>query len=158
MIANKNQEIKIRVFKLRDLLTIFQWRNDKITVFNSLSEKKVSLTQHLIWFTRKKLNFNNFKGYIISNETDRIAFVFFNQISDNCFEISVNLSPTFRGQGLAKKAIFLALSSITGVQNYEIIARVKHQNIRSKKLFQSCNFVYIRKLSNSDYSYYKKII
>jgi len=156
-VPNKNHKMKIRTFKVRDIIKIFIWRNDLVTIMNSLSGKNISLIEHLAWFIRKKLNAKNFHGFIISIKTQRIAFIFFEKLTEQSYEISINFDPKFRGKGLSKRALFLALDSITRIDNCEIIARIKHENEISKKLFQSCNFIYIKDLSTKDYGYYKNM-
>jgi len=154
---NKNHKMKIRTLKVRDIFKIFNWRNDSVTVVNSLSEKNISLIEHLIWFIRKKIISDNFHGFIISLETQQIAFIFFEKLTEQSYEISINFDPKFRGKGLSKKALFLAVDSMTKFDNYEIIARIKHKNEISKKLFKSCNFIFIKELSTNDYGYYRNM-
>jgi hypothetical protein len=53
----------IQTIKKKDLLDIWLWRNDKISIFFSKNKKKISLESHNNWFRRNLTN-KKIKSYI----------------------------------------------------------------------------------------------
>ena len=131
---------------------IMEWRNDNIT-------RKMSFNQNsFIWDKFKNIFFNKyFDNYIpplfICYNNKKIAFIGFisncitdNETSEKIVKISINLDPNYRGKHLGK---FILNKIINYVKdNYIltklIIAEIKEINIASYKLFESCNFKYIK--------------
>lgn len=145
-LVKKNQE---------DGKIILEWRNDIIT-------RKMSFNQNIfIWDDFKNIFFNKyFDNYIpplfLCYNNKKIAFIGFlsNYINDNetnekNVKISINLDPNYRGKKLGKLILNKIIEYIR--KNYIltklIIAEIKEINIASYKLFESCNFKYIKNKS-----------
>jgi len=134
---------------------IMEWRNDIIT-------RKMSFNQNIfVWDNFKNIFFNKyFDNYIpplfAYYDNKKIAFIGFlsNNINDNetnekIVKISINLDPNYRGKNLSKLIINKSIEYVK--KNYIltklVIAEIKEVNIASYKLFESCNFKYIKKKS-----------
>lgn len=131
---------------------IMEWRNDETT-------RKMFYNSDLkIWNEFKEIFKNNyFNNYIkplfAYNNDNKIAFIGFvgnknidiatNEI--NC-KISIIISPEYRNRKLGKIIINKSIEYIK--KNFpltkKIIAEIKQQNIASYKLFESCNFKFIK--------------
>lgn len=134
------RKIYLRFVEEEDKETIFNWRNDPVTIENSITGK-VNFLEHKAWFANitKDANTNLF---IIMNESlEKIGIVFFHK-KDNQAVISINLNPDFRGKGYGTTSLLKAVSQYFDNFPVEsIIAEIKEKNEISLKLFKRIGFV-----------------
>jgi len=137
-----------------DALMLFDWANDKTVRQNSFSKREISIIEHFIWFNEKISNNETciyiltdlYKSYIGQIRIDKI---------DEYFEIDYSISSSYRGRGLGNKILQLLQNEIG---NVNFLAKVKTDNIPSKKVFINNGFklqsdsnglsVYIKKGQN----------
>lgn len=119
-----------------DALTLFDWANESSVRANSFNKNKISIIEHFKWFKDKISNDDSsiyiltdlYKSYIGQIRVDKI---------NEYFEIGFSISNEYRGKGLGNKIIQLLLNELGNV-NY--LAKVKKQNIASKKAFINNGF------------------
>ena len=132
-------KIYIRFAEDEDCRDILNWRNDPESVKFSLSGK-VDSVSHIAWFKHKIKDINCNLFIIINSSSQKIGTVRFDKNKKRAL-ISINLNPTFRGKGLGKASLFLALKHY--FNNFDvntIIADIKCTNEASLHIFQQTGF------------------
>src|SRR3989344_2193574 len=137
---NKDKKIYLRFVEEEDKETIFNWRNDPVTIENSITGK-VNYLEHKIWFANKIKDINTHLFIIINEFFEKVGIVFFNE-KDNQAVISINLNPDFRGKGYGTASLLKAVSQYFDNFPIEsIIAEIKENNNISLRLFKQIGFV-----------------
>ena len=137
------KSIKIRAPKKEDLLDIFLWRNDPITIKMSLRGKSVSFEEHKNWFN-KLLQNKNIKMYILESAGIAIGVIRYDkcEFKKNTYETTINIAPNKRGMGLGKillsKTILLLWEEVFDCKY--VRAKIKDENLNSQKIFKNCGF------------------
>lgn len=129
---------------------LWQWRNDPITRNMSKNTAKVSWEDHSFWYERVLAN-NSGKLYLGEEFGIHFGAVRFDKCDNenNVYEVSINISPEYRGKGYGKKLITYGIRRfLKEVDNCKFIrAEVRKQNESSNKLFKSCGFTFIENQS-----------
>ena len=133
-----NKLISINKIKKDDCDIILDWRNDPISRLNSRNKNIISKQDHSKWF-KSKLKSTSDITLIAKVSHINVATVRYDKVSNNVFEVSINVSPKFRKIGLSKKILKLSEKKIK-FKNILIKAFVNKQNLASLKLFKSCNY------------------
>ncbi|KGG12093.1 MULTISPECIES: GNAT family N-acetyltransferase [Prochlorococcus] len=123
---------------------IWQWRNDPLTRRMFISEDEISWEEHMIWY-EKLIEDNSRKLYVGILKDLPIGVVRF----DNCFmtnksfDISINISPSNRGQGIGKALLGKSIKIFSQeVKSCRLIrAEIKNHNLSSIRIFTSCGFI-----------------
>ena len=139
--------IHIRDATILDLREVFEWRNDKLAVEMSLNTNQIIWDSHVKWF--KKV-INSQKQCLLickhKNSKKSIGYVRFDIISNEA-NVSINLSPVMRGQGLAKECLETGIlffnKKFSNVLTLN--AEVKTKNVASIKIFKQVGFYIIKK-------------
>lgn len=129
-IKNKHKEI------------LRKWRNEKITIKNSLSSKKVTIYEHNVWFKKRLLLKPKFFWLLKKNgvpigtiRLDKKKKVYF---------ISYIIDKKMRNLGYGKQILkeMLRKKNVLEIikKNFIILAKVKIHNSPSIKTFLSNNF------------------
>lgn len=133
--------IKIRRARHIDSPTILEWRNDPLTRKMFLNSEPVDEESHDEWFTSTINDVTVCLLICENNNNEAIAVVRFDTNKTEA-EVSINLSPQHRNQGLAvpclTEAVKFFLSRYPSIQS--IIAEIKFQNKASKKTFIKAGF------------------
>jgi L-amino acid N-acyltransferase YncA len=132
----------IREVEQKDCKEIFDWWNDPVTRSMMYDTADVEWSVHQKWF-KKVTNDKNFLLCIGYDERGKIGIVRFDRKSELSFEVSINLNPERRGEGLAP--VILAKSEkffehIHGKKH--LFAMVRFENIPSKHSFLRVAYVY----------------
>ena len=132
---------------------IMKWRNDPIMRSMSYNSELKEWTTFKTFFKEKY--FANYVPPLFACLNERkIAFIGFVgnakadvDTNDKICKICINISPEYRGKKLGKKIINKAIDFIKTYYPLvkTIIAEIKPNNIPSIKLFESCNFKFIKK-------------
>ena len=131
---------------------IMKWRNDMITREMSYnSELKEWITFEHIF---KNTYFSNYIQPVFAYyNNEKIAFIGFignskfdKETNKNICKIGINIAPQYRGKRLGAIIINKCIKYITEFYplTKKIIAEIKPENINSKKLFEKCNFKFIK--------------
>ena len=142
-----------RKAQLSDVRTYYVWAKDKTVRKNAFSKNKITWNSHKVWF-KKKLNSKNSNLYLFNHNNSLIGQVRFDR-NKNLVKIDYSLKKSFRGLGLGKKIVQLAIKRYKLKKHVTFVGVVKKINIPSIKVFQSLGFHKIVK--KKVYSFQKKI-
>jgi RimJ/RimL family protein N-acetyltransferase len=151
---NKNIYLLRRAVTNHDALLLFDWANDNTVRANSFNEEPISIIDHFKWFNNK-INNKDTVIYILTDiYKSNIGQIRVDKV-DDFFEIDYSISHFYRGRGFGNKIVQLLLAEFGNV-NY--LAKVKTENIASKKVFINNGFdlqiegdslfIYLKKMSN----------
>lgn len=133
--------IKMRLAEESDSMRIFTWRNHPKIRNNSRSANEISWSEHEKWFDQRsgKINQPILIGEIKSEPVGVVRF----DISDGIAEVSIYLVPDSGKSGLGRSLLSQAECWLKKHHPnlLAIRAKVLLQNIPSKKLFQSLQYV-----------------
>jgi UDP-2,4-diacetamido-2,4,6-trideoxy-beta-L-altropyranose hydrolase len=139
-------EISIRDIQDSDVLDIYRWRNDSVTIKFSKTGQGVEIKEHYDWFKKIK---STGKGLIqIATVNDKpMGIVIYNYKNEiHFFEISINIAPEFRKLGFGRKILFLSeIKLIKKVGNCKIRAIINEKNEDSINFFTKCKYELIQK-------------
>lgn len=128
-----------------DSKLIWEWRNDPITREMSRTTNEISWDSHKLWYEKR----SNKDGLLMAElggvpmcmvRLDTLEDTGIEQEHERA-EISINLSPDYRGKGLSSKILKEALLYAKGQHIKNIIAEIKTVNTASIKLFEKHGFV-----------------
>jgi UDP-2,4-diacetamido-2,4,6-trideoxy-beta-L-altropyranose hydrolase len=109
-----------------------------------------SMNQHIEWF-QKIINSPISQLFILMLETHQAGVLRVDNLKSNELEVSIIISPSYSGQGLAKKA----LKGIESLTPSKVLKAIIHNNnISSKGLFNRSG--YILSKQNGDFLEYRK--
>ena len=127
--------MRIRKARHADALMVLDWRNDPMTRAMSRNGEAVSAEEHLAWFGRAVEDPERLL-FIGEADAGAVGMVRFD-LGEPC-EVSINLNPAFRGQGLSRDLLAAALQACP-VRPLE--AEIKEENAPSQRLFEGAGFV-----------------
>ena len=133
-------EIDIRLATFEDSEFIFQLRNHKSVVKNSISGHKIDRTEHEKWLQSNFLK-NDFYIFIAMIDEIRVGVCRFNPSSNqNTSEISIMLKPELTGRGIGFTFLSKCIELFKEKNENRLLARILLSNITSQKLFEKCGF------------------
>lgn len=126
---------------------ILDWRNDPVTRQMSFNQDEQPWEQFWAKFPELSFRNSNLPPLFVLKNGQRVAFVSFRAIAHpanprlSCCDISLNVAPEARGQGVAAQAVKLALDFLKQQGVDEVWAEIKVENLASIKVFQQAGFV-----------------
>lgn len=142
---NPIHSLKIRRVLPKDSSLLLSWRNDKKVRKNAFNPKKIDKLSHVDWFKEKIFNPKT-KMYILeTNEGSPLGQVRFDRYNEQ-WEIDYSIDINYRNLGLGK---IILEKGIKKFKNASFIARVKNDNIASKKTFELLGFKKIKNKNGS---------
>lgn len=134
------KRLNIRLATINDSRQIWTWRNDSESRAGSRSSDFISWTDHANWFRRRLADSRSFILIgVIRNEP--IGVVRFDYSADAEFEVSINLAPDKRSTGLGTRLLAAACAVFNDQRpSASLIAYIKKENLRSRRLFETCQF------------------
>ncbi|SFR58533.1 GNAT family N-acetyltransferase [Anaeromicropila populeti] len=146
---------KLRKAQESDLMTLFQWVNDKECRKNFFHSEIISLEEHTKWF-QKKLADNESSIYILCEKEVPVGQIRLD-ITKNQADISYSIASEFRGKGYGKLILLLVEEEVKKERpEIEILAgKVKFDNIPSQRKFEQMQY---EKSETADYVYFQKKI
>jgi RimJ/RimL family protein N-acetyltransferase len=147
-----NNYILTRLATIEDSMLIYNWRNDPTTRIMSINQNHISVHDHNKWFL-DAINNPGILIYLGLLASKEIGVCRFNVSIDMSYaDISLNLSPYYRGMGLSAPLLSATLESFRSQYAMPIIATIKKSNMASIKSFTKCNFILL--CENSEYIQY----
>lgn len=138
-------QLTYRKANLSDSRDLFEWRNDQQSREASINSDVVPWEAHEKWLTAKLDSDDSYLliAELASNEASKVGMTRFDiERHKGIAEISINLNPVFRGQGLAEKLLTESIgyfaSTGTGIQL--INATIRESNEASTKIFIRTGF------------------
>jgi UDP-2,4-diacetamido-2,4,6-trideoxy-beta-L-altropyranose hydrolase len=150
-------ELSIRDIQDSDVLEIYRWRNDPVTIEFSKTGRGVEIKEHYDWFEKVKVKGKDLIQIATINREPMGIVIYTHKGEINLFEISINISPEFRKLGFGRKILFLSeIKLMKKVGNCTLRALVFEKNEDSINFFTKCKYELIQK-NDSILIYEKKI-
>lgn len=139
MVENSQNKIFLRPAQKDDCLDIFNWRNDPVSVMFSPSGK-IKFEEHEVWFN-KKIEDPQTSIIVITNlKKEKVGMIRFDKDKKKAI-VSINLNPKYRGKGLGKESLRLAIKKyFNNFDVEEIVAKIDPKNVVSQNLFFKLGF------------------
>ncbi len=133
-------QIVIRIARVEDMITYFNWANDPEVRKNSVQTAEIALDDHKQWFYNKISSLDSELYYF---ELDNLPMgqVRFD-LAGNVFRIGFSIDKNFRKRGLGKIILQKAMKTLLFEYNkpLSLEAIVKPENDSSVKIFQGLDF------------------
>jgi RimJ/RimL family protein N-acetyltransferase len=132
--------IKIRQANLNDCKSLFDWRSDELSRTMSFNGSSSSIEEHEVWFKNSLCNVDRalYIGELGDKKLGVCRFDFLE--SEQLAEVSINMNPSMRGCGLGKKFLFESIEFYLEKNGYNLLAKVKPNNLASLNIFESAGF------------------
>ncbi len=122
----------------RDKIFLYNLFNDKLSRFNALNNKKISLKDHSKWLLKRLKK--KPKILIFKHKNKAFGQVRFEK-RNKTFEIDYSISKSFRNKGFSKQ--ILANAILKGPLG-KYVGKVKYHNFISQKVFKNLNFLELK--------------
>lgn len=135
------EEFEIKLAQIEDMEDIFNLSNDNLVRENSFNQEKILWENHQNWY-KNKINDKNCIFYVVKDLNNSIiAQIRFDK--NNCeADISISISPEFRGKGYGKKFLKQVSEKVIQENNIKKInAYVKIENEASKIIFEKAGYI-----------------
>ncbi len=131
----------LRAATAADSQSLFDWRNDAQTRAVSVSQGEIDRDAHEAWFLAS-LASDSRTIYLADVEGTPAGMVRFD-LEGETAEVSINLNPLFRGQGLAGPILSGALARYRDGARMPVrlVAHIRQGNGASIRLFGAAGFV-----------------
>lgn len=137
------QDIKIQIRKLRkeDCKVIYNWRNDPVSRSMFMDSNIVAYSDHKNWLS-KAINDPYKALYIGEINEEKIGITRFDINKENTTaDVSININPLMRSRGLGKILLIKSIEKFDNKNIKTLTARIKYNNIASKKIFEYAGFI-----------------
>ena len=139
MNLNNSEMIYHRKMDLKDLFLIYNWRKEKKIIKNSLSKKKITISEHRTWFNQI-IRSENHLCLIFSFYGEDFGLVRF-FLNDSSAEINYLICEKFRGKKLSKLMLIKSINFLHSKHKIKnISAKVLRNNVISSKILEDINF------------------
>lgn len=136
------EEFEIKLATIEDMKDVFDLSNDALVRANSFNQEKIQWDYHQKWF-KNKINDESCSYYLIKDfENHLISQVRFDKINAGEGDLSISVSPQFRGKGYGAKVLKAVSEKIISEPcTKRINAYVKNENAASKIIFEKAGYV-----------------
>lgn len=143
------EEFIIKLAAIDDMKDVFDLSNDDLVRQNSFNQDEIDWENHQKWF-KNKLKDKNCMFLIVRDfNNNLISQIRFDKIKDTEGDISISISPEFRGKGYGTKVLKAGTEKIfSGQRIKKINAYVKNENVASKTIFEKAGYILMEKDSN----------
>jgi N-acetylneuraminate synthase len=132
--------VRLRGAKISDAHTLYSWILDPDSRRFALDTRSFSFAEHCDWL-RKRLADPQCRLWIAEYDSEPIGMVRFDGNNKNA-AVSVNIDPAWRGQGLGKRLLHLAIRKAEKQRFAKILLAYVHaENGASLKIFKDCGFL-----------------
>ena len=129
----------VRPAGLDDSRLIWQWRNDPVTRQMAKSNQPIPWSEHERWFAATLASELSVL-YVVETGGVAVAMVRFD-VRGATAEVSINVDPTARGQGIGKQALAAACDRFVQERApRQIVADVRRSNSASQRIFAATGF------------------
>lgn len=133
--------LRAREAAASDEALLLEWANDPATRENSFSVQPIPVASHQAWFRERLRDRRNCRFFVVETaEGLPVGQVRFDS-GDNCWTVSYAVSKTFRGRGLGRRVLEVALAEFRREEtSATIVGIVKPDNTASNKIFNALGF------------------
>jgi UDP-2,4-diacetamido-2,4,6-trideoxy-beta-L-altropyranose hydrolase len=125
--------------ELRDEDLLLRWANDPITRANAFSVDPIPRGDHIRWFRARLRNPLECDFQIIETEDGIPVGQVRLDLRTDEWEISYAVAPEFRGRGLGRRILEIALDKSRSGRRM-VIGQVKPNNLASRRIFETLGF------------------
>lgn len=135
--------VNLREASLSDKDIILEWRNDSVSLANSLNDQPVSTSTHNIWFEKTLADEDKFVflGYVTDQDKPFGMVRFDVDTHHQQADVSINLAPEARGRGLGKSLLSAGIKKFLTYRTCILSAKIKPENKASIACFKSNDFI-----------------
>jgi len=134
-----------------DVMDIYKWRNDPLSLSMSENSSIISIVDHKIWFKNILIDPSK-KIYIGIVDENKIGVTKFEiDEYENKAKVSINLNPSMRGKKFSFDLLSKSVAIYLKQQEIKLTAIVKNENLASLKIFKKCGFK--KKSEDSTFQY-----
>jgi L-amino acid N-acyltransferase YncA len=137
--ARAHPTLALRKACAADAIDILAWRNDPVTRAMSRNTGVIGCDDHLQWFAAALQDPARLLLIAMAGEA-KVGMARFDELAPRVWEVSINLNPACRGQGLSHAVLSGALQAITERHAERIMAEIKPTNAVSRHLFEAHGF------------------
>ena len=133
--------LSIRNASIKDRDVIFEWRNDALSRSMFKNSGLVTWERHCEWFANA-LSSSEICVLICEREHGEPICVVRFDVNVTQASVSINLSPTARGQGLGRVCLDLAMHHFKSRRPFisTFYAEIKTSNVASLRMFERIGF------------------
>jgi RimJ/RimL family protein N-acetyltransferase len=123
-----------------DMKCYFEWANDESVRSNAFNTDPIAWETHCDWFELKLKDKNSYL-YVAEDDGQALGQIRFD-IDEDEAEISYSIDAAYRGRGLGVVLLEIAIKSLAQerMNIKSILAKVKTENVPSKRIFQKLGF------------------
>ena len=144
-----SKDLRLRKTTKSDMITYYNWVNEKDAIKSSFKNKLVHINSHKRWFN-KNIKRKKTIMYVLEVKKLPVGQIRFNINNKNVY-IDYSLDKTVRGRNWGKKIIDLGLKKLNFSKFHVINAEVKKDNYKSIAVFNNLGFT--EKLFRNKYFY-----
>ena len=130
------KDVQLRDACQRDMAITFRWANDPKAREASLDHRPIPASKHIEWFNQAIIGRKS-KVYLAEVQNVPVGIVRFEPM-DSSLRLSYSVDPDFRGHGISKRMLRMALSRLQS--SIPISAQVRGENIASRKILEALGF------------------
>ena len=141
MTVTATTPLLVRQAELKDETLLLEWANDVTTRRNSFSPESITAATHRIWFRSRLRNLDGCRLYIVETTDGLPVGQARFERREQDWEVHYALAPVFRGRGLGRVLLEMALQRLRAdMRGVLIFGKVKYSNNSSRKVFESLGF------------------
>jgi len=142
----QGKTIDLRLMNETDLQIVYSWRNSNEVSKFMISQNKITIEEHTLWFSKIKNNLENLYFIIVSKNKDKLGVINFNKINqkENTAEPGLYIGDVDnRNTIYGLEAYFLLLSyGFKELKLKKIIGQVLSTNKTAIKMNESFGFTF----------------
>ena len=151
----RDEKIKLRSADFTNCKEIYDWLSDRLSRSMSFDDTIPTFKEHKAWFENSLSNVNR-TMYVGELGAYKIGVCRFDlNKTELLAEVSINMNPKSRGRGLGKRFLTDGVECYLENNKYDLLAKVKPENIASLKIFKAAGFEPIS--SNADVMTLKRL-
>lgn len=134
--------VQVRLAEPGDRRIIWEWWNDPLTRQMMKKNAHVPWEEHCQWYDAVLQDPNRLLFVGLVGE-DKLGVIRFTLQFDRIYEVSINLSPAFRGKGYASPFLSAAIQELCNLRGpVRLVAGCKKVNLPSQKTFSRSGFTF----------------
>ncbi len=142
--------LDIRHATMDDMDLVFEWSNDPLVRENSFHSDPIDYKKHCNWYANR-MQSDKSHFFIVHKDKCPLGLVRFEKDSSNTALVGVLVAPEYRGKGVSKLLLSLAITTFQKTYtNIPIHAYIKKSNTPSIMLFERVGFTFLREDINND--------
>ena len=138
--SEKRPRYKIRSVKWKDKDLLWRWANDPVVRKNSFNSDQIPMDEHSRWL-KGKLDSSKTCFIIIEQDSNPVAQVRYDSISENEAEVSFTVAKEYRGKGIGSAALKLTFEeACKSLQVDRIRGITLESNKASQRVFHKAGY------------------